>query len=294
MANAVLTTKVSPTYDDLPELKYHFPKTYLNQVKQALGDLVLYYEPRRESANLSGRAGRQVYFASARLDRIEEDPNRTGYYYGFVSDYLEFPNPVPFRIGASYFESALQKLDGSTNKGAFGRSVRVIPSSEFEMIWRVGFGGQSPTNSVSRIEEEPALYGRSPKTVISERVFRDASFARVIHSNYKGVCAMTGLNLINEKGGYETEAAHIRPVAENGPDSPRNGIALSRTIHWMFDEGMLSVSDSNEILCSERFIPNEIRNILNPGGKILLPKDPSCHPHPGFLRYHRDNVFKGN
>lgn len=30
MANAVFTTKVSPTYDDLPEVRYHFPKTYLN------------------------------------------------------------------------------------------------------------------------------------------------------------------------------------------------------------------------------------------------------------------------
>ena len=37
MAKAVLTTKVSPTYDDLPEVRYHFPRTYLNQVSSAVG-----------------------------------------------------------------------------------------------------------------------------------------------------------------------------------------------------------------------------------------------------------------
>ena len=33
MAKAIFTTKVNPTYDDLPEVRYHFPKTYLNQAQ---------------------------------------------------------------------------------------------------------------------------------------------------------------------------------------------------------------------------------------------------------------------
>jgi len=38
MAHAVLTTSVGSIYDDLPEFRYHFPKTYLNQVQAAVGD----------------------------------------------------------------------------------------------------------------------------------------------------------------------------------------------------------------------------------------------------------------
>lgn len=38
MAKAIFTTKVSPTYDDLPEQRYHFPRTYLRQAEQAIGD----------------------------------------------------------------------------------------------------------------------------------------------------------------------------------------------------------------------------------------------------------------
>ena len=44
-------------------------------------------------------------------------------------------------------------------------------------------------------------------------------------------------------GRAEVQAAHIRPVADNGPDSLRNGVALSSTFHWMFDRGLISVGD---------------------------------------------------
>jgi putative restriction endonuclease len=294
MANAVFTTKVQPVYDDLPEWKYHFPKTYLNQASQAVGDLILYYEPRREGADLAGRSGRQVYFATARVDRIEEDTALSGHYYAYVSEYLEFPSPVPFRIGAHYFESALKKEDGSTNRGAFGRSVRIIPPHEFKEIWNAAFVETTIGGSETRIKEDPAPYGRSPQKVISERPFRDAAFTRVIQSRYDGKCAMTGLHLRNENGHHEIEAAHILPVAMNGPDSPRNGIALSRTIHWMFDAGMLSISESGGILCAERIVPDKIKGVLNHDRRLLLPSDPMLQPHPEFLRYHRETVYKGN
>ena len=57
MAKAVLTTKVDPSYDDLPEERYHFPRTYLNAVRQSLHDWIVYYEPCRVSADLSSSLG---------------------------------------------------------------------------------------------------------------------------------------------------------------------------------------------------------------------------------------------
>jgi hypothetical protein len=47
MTKAVFTTKVTPSYKDLPEERYHFPRTYLNHVQQTVGDYIVYYEPRR-------------------------------------------------------------------------------------------------------------------------------------------------------------------------------------------------------------------------------------------------------
>jgi putative restriction endonuclease len=296
MANVVFTTKVNPVYDDLPEVRYHFPATYLNQARQAVGDWIVYYEPRREGADLSGRAGRKCYFAIARVLRLEEDKSKTGHYYAYVADYLEFPKPVPFKLGEIYLEAGLRKDDGSTNKGRFGRSVRTLPAEEYQNICRLGLRDAAPFGTVvpalQPLQEEPVDYGRPRKTQIAERPLRDAAFTRVIQEVYDRTCAMTGLKLINGGGRCEIEAAHIKPVSEEGPDSPRNGIALCRTIHWMFDRHFLSISDSGEILVAKKYVPEQVRRMLNPDGRVKLPSARSFQPHPVFLRYHQ-NLFKG-
>jgi putative restriction endonuclease len=297
VANAVFTTKVNPVYDDLPEIRYHFPSTYLNQAKKAVGDLIVYYEPRRESADLSGRAGRQCYFATARVIKIEPDPARRDHYYAYLTDYLEFTKPVPFKVGSNYFEAGLRKEDGSTNKGQFGRSVRIISSVEFQAICQLGFADtqqsaqkQQPAEAFA---EDPPEYAGPRRMQIMKRPFRDAAFTRVIQEAYDNTCAMTGLKLINGGGRCEIEAAHIRPVEDNGPDSPRNGIALSRTIHWMFDKHFLSITDSGKILVAKKYVPDPIRHLLNPDGQARFPSSPAWQPHKVFLHYHQ-NLFKGD
>ena len=141
MTKAVFTTKVTPSYKDLPEERYHFPRTYLNYVQQAIGDYIVYYEPRRSSPELSSRGGRQSYFGVARVASVTEDATLTGHYFANIdrTTYLDFDTPVPFQEGGEYYESALEKDDGSTNKGAFGRAVRIIPDGEFDRILKSGF-----------------------------------------------------------------------------------------------------------------------------------------------------------
>jgi putative restriction endonuclease len=298
LAKGVFTTKVNPTYDDLPEVRYHFPKTYLNQAQATIGDWIVYYEPRRQGANAVGRGGRQVYFATARVQRIEADPHRHAHYYAFVTDFLEFEHPVPFRQDEKYLENALMKEDGSTNKGAFGRSIRLIPDDEYQLILQLGF--TKPINYQIEgadviVAEEPEAWVRPIVEQLRFRPFRDVTFTRSVRTLYNFTCAMTGLSIINGGGRPEVEAAHIRPVGDdhNGPDSMRNGIALSRSIHWMFDRGLLSLTDGYEILMVNKLIPDPIKRLLNPDGKIILPADRRLCPHPQFLQYHRERIFKG-
>ncbi|RYZ39336.1 MAG: restriction endonuclease, partial [Myxococcaceae bacterium] len=138
MTKAVFTTSEGSAYDDQPEVRYHFPQTYLRQVEAAVGELVLYYEPRRINGPASS-GGRQAYFAVAKVRQVEEDRTRPGHYYALIEDFLEFDHPVPFREGDFYYEGALRKADGSTNKGAFGRAVRPLDDKEFELIVQLGF-----------------------------------------------------------------------------------------------------------------------------------------------------------
>jgi putative restriction endonuclease len=317
MAKAVLTTKVSPAYDDLPEFRYHFPATYLNCLKGAVGDWVLYYEPRRTTSNLSSTGGRQAYFATARLDRIEVDPAIENLYYGFVSDYIEFDQAVPFSEGDFYYESKLKKESGSTNKGAFGRAVREIPESEYDLILQSGFS--HVLRQKARLRSEPDIpeltitphagFGEAAQTnynaeipfsvdrpileQLVTRPFREKVFSAVIKNAYCDTCAMTGLKIINGGGRSEVQAAHIRPVAEKGPDSIRNGIALSATVHWMFDRGLVSIDDDFTLLVAKDRLPDIAERLFVDDRKLILPPRHDARPHAKFLAYHRNKVFKG-
>jgi len=114
---------------------------------------------------------------------------------------LDFDRPVPFREGVAYYETALQKADGSTSKGAFGRAVRSIPDVEFDHILKAGFAAElSPTVTAIPVDgfDEPAhSYQRPFVELTVSRPFRDRAFMRAVREAYQNRCAFTGLKLIN-------------------------------------------------------------------------------------------------
>ena len=298
MPKAVFTTKVDPAYDDLPEQRYHFPRTYLRAARGALKDWIVYYEPRRSSADLSSSGGRLSYFATAFLEDIQPDPHRENHYYAYVNNYLEFDRAVPFREGGHYYESKLRKADGSTNKGRFGRAVRPLEDREYSLILATGFESKTGDPESLRILREGAsdhdqlLRDRPFVEQISYRPFRDRVFATGVKKAYENTCAISGLRMLNGGGRAEAQAAHIHPVAENGPDSVRNGLALSATIHWMFDRGLVSVADDYTLLLKKASIPDSALRLINPERRLRLPAQPRDYPHRSFLQFHRRHVFK--
>lgn len=297
MTKAVFIAKADSAYDDQPG-RYHFPRPYLRQVEAAKGDWIIYYEPRRSSTDLSSRGGRQEYFATARVKRIEPDPILPDHFYAFVDGFLEFERGVPFKEGQHYYEKALQRADGSTNKGAFGRSVRSMPDEEYDLILQSGFSEiigveNGSVNPNPGFAEEQLEFSRPFVERLTTRPFREAAFSRQVKSAYNNTCAITGLKIINGGGRSEAQAAHIRPVAKNGPDTIRNGLALSSTVHWMFDRGLLSLDDDLTILKADNAVPDTMERLIVPGGKLIRPPRPELCPHPQFLKYHRENVFKG-
>jgi putative restriction endonuclease len=229
-----------------------------------------------------------------------EDKDLPNHYFAFVADYQDFASTIPFAEGSMYYENALQKEDGSTNKGAFGSAVRLLSESEFNKILKAGYSpilGQeletAPDGLQHEISEPNIPFERPMVEVTVTRPFREKSFMYNVRTAYTNRCAMTGLRLINGGGRPEVQAAHIQPVAAKGPDSVRNGLALSGTVHWMFDRGLISVGDDYKILVAKNHVPEDAARLLNKNGAIHLPKDGTLHPNAHFLRFHRDNVFKG-
>ncbi|WP_193337457.1 HNH endonuclease [Devosia beringensis] len=311
---AVFTTKIEPTFEDLPEVRYHFQATYLRQVEAAVGDWIIYYEPRRSTGELNSSGGRLCYFATARVTGIVAHPAIDGHFYALMSDYLPFDHPVSFRRGGDYYEAGLRKSDGTTNKGAFGRAVRNIADAEYDLILQSGYAhilGRAPRarlepdvfedplpqlagfEELSQTQFEPFSVERAIITQITQRPFRDRAFSAAVKSAYVDTCAITGMKIINGGGRSEVQAAHIRSVADSGPDSVRNGLALSGTVHWMFDRGLLAVDDDYSILVAQDRVPDTVRRLIRPEGTIILPTRTDERPHQQFLKYHRDYRFKG-
>ncbi len=302
VANAVLTTKVDPSYDDLPDTRYHFPKQYLGRIERIVGDLIVYYEPGRKGVSDSDRSGAKCYFAVGRVSRIEPSPKRDGTYYAMIEDYLDFPRRVPFREGKFFYESALRKPDGSHNTGAFINAVRLVPPDEFQNILDTGFARlvdyrqDSLQRPFGGIADDPAANTDENRPILQRivrRKFRDRVFSSRVREAYRERCSLTGLRLINGGGRPEVEAAHIRPVGNghNGPDSIWNGIALCQTAHWMFDRGLVTLEDDYSIVVSPK-APDDAYRLLRRELVAEVPASSRERPHPSFLQYHRDNIFK--
>ena len=117
---------------------------------------------------------------------------------------------------------------------------------------------------------------------------RSAEFRRIVRENYDYSCAVCGKSRFTKDGNPEVESAHIYPVAKNGSNDPRNGIALCRLHHWAFEGGLFSIGDNYSIVVDKSIEGDknyeEISHFKNE--KIHLPEE--YRPHPKFLKAHRE------
>ncbi|MCF8880538.1 HNH endonuclease [Hyphobacterium sp. SN044] len=293
MPKVVLTQRAESGYDDVPGELYHFPRQYLKAAEEAREDGCLFYEPRRGD-------GRMAYWAAGRISEIFDDRDRDDHYYARISDFMTFPVAVPFqRADGSFWESKLARDDGLPSRGAMGWSIRRIPDHEFDLVLKAGFAPalgpelDDRFSAQSGFEEEQFDFERPVFEQILQRKVRDRAFALQVRNAYDSRCAITGLRLINGGGRAEIEAAHIKPVEDRGPDSIRNGIALSRTVHWMFDRGLLSVDRDFRLLVATSLIPEGVERLFHPSGYVHVPDTARDQPGDTFLRWHRENRFKG-
>lgn len=306
MTKAVFIHNPSSVYDDDPASHYHFPKMYLERAKSTVGDWIVYYE----SGN---NRGLKSYKAIAKVQGIRPDLSRDGHYYADMvpNSFLPMERDVPFKLNNTLFETKLSLPDGRVNGGYAIAAVRHLPEGDFARI--VDYGLPNEQQDLPRVDDlatekqhpqlsemqTPFEFGeaveqpRKLEEVVMNRKVRDRAFRSVVLRAYSKTCAFTGFNFINGGGRAEVQAAHIRPVEHDGPDSVNNGLALSGTAHWMFDRGLVSLADDGEILVS-RHINNvdEVNRVIVSDRRALLPEQIKYRPHPAYLNWHRENCFK--
>jgi putative restriction endonuclease len=298
MGFGVLVHRSDSIYDDSPAEQYQFPSQYFGRIENCVGDWIVYYEPTKV-------AGPRGYFAVAKIQRVVPDSATPGMYLAIIEpgSYLDFANPVPFNDTSGPIERGVLNEQGRIS-GRAQSAVRPLSSDDFKRIVERGLNEDSPLPPRLGAPQIPAGFeeGQTPFVFDQQRersnfnvsrIVRDRVFRSVVLRAYDQRCAITGLRFINGGGRAEAAAAHIRPVEKNGPDVVTNGIALSGTAHWMFDRGLISLSDDLDILISRHVNDADgVRGFINSTGRALPPSRSSERPHPHFLNWHRTNCFK--
>lgn len=283
---AILRQNPHSRYRDEPGVRYHFPNQYLRVLSECVGDWVVIY------GKVGGHLG---YHSVQRVLSIRPDPDLSGHSFAELdrATLLNFETFVPrFRPSGLPFETSMTRARGINTA-----SVRRLTEAEFSAIIDTGLQEVADIDAHPR---EGALYdvtgGQAPfahdrRHVLTSRPLRDAAFARMVRRAYAGRCAISGLRLRNGGGRAEVQACHIVPVASGGSDEICNGLALSGTVHWMFDRHLIKVAPDHSLIVNDNKVDAEtIRRIVNPERRLILPENPDHHPHPAYLAWHREKL----
>lgn len=304
---AVFDTKPTSIYDDLQADHYQFPKRYLNIVRECVNDWVVLRRPRADGGNLA-------YFAVAKIAKIEPDHNNPSMVYARYADFVQFDAPVPWRLNQRYSEEALRNIP-QKQVGVYlrGRSVRPLSDKDFASLVTSGLhhslSNVQPSNLFNEPSENiadslnnglPKERNQKIKAVLTNRIVREANFRDLVRNAYENRCAVTGLQLQDRSGKPEVQGAHIWAVADGGPDVIQNGIALTATVHWLFDRHLISLTDDYELLIADHRIPSDFEDIFGKLRKYMtLPKREADRPHPTYIAKHRavfmekENIRRG-
>lgn len=271
---------------------------YLSRAQQCIGDWIIYLEP--------VKAGNKGYHAIAKVEQIVPDPTKPDHYLALMEQgsYLDFEDHVPFSFNGAYPEASVLNEQGRVS-GRAQAAVRTIPDADFNRIIDLGLReDETLLPRVPEVSQSPSMlqdirtpfqfdFERDRAAYWTSRPKRDRIFRKLVLDAYDSRCALTGFKFINGGGRAEVEAAHIKPVEHQGPDSIHNGLPLCGTVHWMFDRGLISLSDDLDILVSRHVNDaDSVWSLVNKTRKAILPNPASSRPHPRFLTWHRENCFK--
>lgn len=144
--------------------------------------------------------------------------------------------------------------------------------------------------SSSSVKEDIAQYKASRQRG------REARFRLSVVPAYEYTCALTRYRCVTVDAGSIVDACHIHPFSDSRNNNPRNGIALSKNAHWLFDQGLWALTDDYEVVVArDRFdeageVAWSLRRMS--GTRIMLPKDKQFWPDLAHIEWHRKNRFQ--
>jgi putative restriction endonuclease len=145
--------------------------------------------------------------------------------------------------------------------------------------------------------DEIALDASYQSPAEAEKKGRETRFRINVVAAYNYTCSLTGYRLTTIAAGSIVDAAHIHQFASSRNNDPRNGLALCKNAHWLFDTGLWTLTDDYRVIVAlGRFSeesPDQKALADYQGRKIRLPNDQKLWPDPVHIAWHRKNRFQG-
>ncbi len=154
-------------------------------------------------------------------------------------------------------------------------------NSVFQRIQQSGY-----STDMSVLEEISPQYSH----LMTKVRLGQGAFRVLVTESYNRRCAITG-----ERTLPVLEAAHIKPISENGPNQVNNGLLLRSDLHILFDKGYLTVTEGLNIEVSKR-IKEEFENGRDyyafHGKRLeIVPYIHTERPNSKFIHWHNDHVY---
>ena len=143
--------------------------------------------------------------------------------------------------------------------------------------------------------QHPFLMQRDVASVQTETPVRSAGFRQAVMQIYDYTCAVCALNIRASSGASVTDAAHIIPFSVSYNDDIRNGMSLCKLHHWAFDAGLISVSETYQVVVSPSMTehgPTTSMLARLRDKQIWLPNGREYCPAPEALAWHRQTVMR--
>ncbi|MGP0068842.1 MAG: HNH endonuclease [Isosphaeraceae bacterium] len=126
---------------------------------------------------------------------------------------------------------------------------------------------------------------------------REARFRLQVVPSYNYACALTGYRILTVSSTSIIDAAHIHQFADSRNNDVRNGIALCKNAHWLFDNGLWTIADDFTVMVARDHFTEDSPD-QKPlgdyhGHRIRLPGDPALYPAADHLAWHRRKKFRG-
>jgi hypothetical protein len=248
--------------------------------------LVRYVYHNDKNLNLGTRDEYRIYLAPALAhEHALESP-------GNILVFLNDENSPP-RYSVRILKQENKDTEWRAASESLGRGNHALESGSYQMPpppRGEKAGMHVPQDVLDYMLENPIVFAKDEKAVAeSTRALRDRAFRETVLRLYDLSCCITETT-IRHDALTNIEAAHIVPHAQLGSDSPVNGMAMSRDVHWAFDHGFFTVTREFSVAVHPRAIGQVFLKRID-AKQIRMPRDKRAKPHPDALDWHRKHVY---